>query len=180
MSGKMRRFKNGRLVSIFRVMRCKILGSKRVAIKNGMKVGKNVTAMGNVEFGTEPYLITLGDEVRISFNVSFVTHDGGTWAFRDRPEYEGVFKYGRIRVGERTFIGCNSTILPGVTIGKRCVVGAGSVVTKDIPDGCVVAGVPAKVIMTTDEYAKKCKQNLKPYDRDAYKKDKRAYLEQWL
>ena len=145
-----------------------------------MHVGKGITVMGNVDFGAEPYLITLEDNVRISCNVTFVNHDGGTWAFRDLPEYEGVFKYGRIKVGERSFIGCNSTIMPGVTIGKRCVIGAGSVVTKDVPDGSVVAGVPAKVIMTTEQYAQKCRDNLKPYDRDAYKKDKKAYLQQWL
>lgn len=157
-----------------------IKGSYRMAVDNGMHVGKGISVMSNVNFGSEPYLITLEDYVRISFGVSFVTHDGGTWAFRDQPEYADVIKYGRIHVGERTFIGCNSTILPGVTIGKRCVIGAGSVVTKDVPDGCVVAGVPAHVIMTTELYAQKCKENMKHYDKEAYLRDKEAYLREWL
>ena len=164
----------------FRKIKNWIDGGYKVAIKNGMHVGKGVSVMGNVNFGSEPYLITLEDRVRISFGVAFVTHDGGTWAFRDMEEYTDVIKYGRIRVGERTFIGCNSTIMPGVTIGKRCVIGAGSVVTKDIPDGCVAAGVPARVIMTTEEYAKKSKESMKPYDKEAYLEDKKAYLQEYL
>ena len=157
-----------------------IKGSYRLAKEAGLQVGKGVSVMDGVSFGSEPYLITLEDNVRISFGVSFVTHDGGTWAFRDLPEYADVIKYGKIHVGERTFIGCNSTILPGVTIGKRCVIGAGSVVTKDVPDGTVVAGVPARVVMTTEQYAKKCLQSMKPYDKEAYLKDKKTYLQEYL
>ncbi len=125
-------------------------------------------------------MITLENEVRISSDVSFVTHDGGTWAFRDQPEYADVIKYGKIHVGERTFIGMGSIIMPGVTIGKRCVIGAGSVVTKDIPDGNVAVGVPATVIMTTAEYARKSKDDLRPYDVNAYMQNKKAYLLEWL
>ena len=64
--------------------------------------------------------------------------------------------------------------MPGVTIGRRCVIGAGSVVTKNIPDGCVAVGVPA------EEYAKRCKNAMKPYDKTAYKADKKVYLLEWL
>lgn len=169
-----------RIALLTKLLMQRMQGSLQVAIKDGMKVGEGVTVMKNVSFGSEPYLTTLEDYVRISSNVTFVNHDGGTWAFRDMPEYKGVFKYGRIHIGERSFIGCNTTILPGVTIGKRCVIGAGSVVTKDVPDGCVAAGVPARVIMTTEEYAQKCKQKMKPYDRDAYSRDKKGYLQEYV
>lgn len=155
-------------------------GSFKTAVKNGMKAGKGVSVMGKVFFGSEPYLITLEDEVRISHGVAFITHDGGTWAFRDLPGYEDIIKYGKIHVGKRTFIGCNSTIMPGVTIGERCVIGAGSVVTKDVPDGCVAVGVPASVIMTTEEYARKSKEQMKPYNHEAYAEDKKGYLQKWL
>ena len=151
-----------------------------MALSLGLNAGKTVTVMGSVNFGSEPYLITLDDNVRITYGVTFVTHDGGTWAFRDIDEYKHVIKYGKIHVGERTFIGCNSTILPGVTIGKRCVIGAGSVVTKDIPDGTVACGVPAKVVMTTEEYAQKSLKNMPPYDIEEYKKNKKEYLISWL
>ena len=83
-----------------------------------MKIGNGITVMGSANFGSEPYLITLGDNVRISFGVTFVTYDGGTWAFRDMPEYEDVIKFEKIRVGEHSFIGCNSIIMPSVIIGK--------------------------------------------------------------
>lgn len=53
---------------------------------------------------------------------------------------------GRVSVGENTFLGINSCVLPGVVIGKNVIVGAGSVVLKDIPDNTVVAGVPARII----------------------------------
>ncbi len=111
-----------------------------VAVKAVMKIGKEFTCMGNPNFGSEPYLITFDDYVRVSSNVTFVTHDGGTHTFRDEPKCLDVIKFGKIYIGERTFIGCNSTIMPGVSIGKRCVVAAGSVVTKDVQDGIVVGG----------------------------------------
>lgn len=167
-------------MSVLSVIGNKLRGAHKTALKNGLREGKGVSVMGGVNFGSEPYLITLEDHVRVSFGVSFVTHDGGTWAFRDLPAYQDVIKYGRIRIGERTFIGCNATILPGVSVGKRCVIAAGSVVTKDVPDGTVVAGVPARPIMTTMEYAEKCRQQQLPYDKDAYRKDKRGFLTDWL
>lgn len=154
------------------------------AIKNGMRVGKGcvLIAKQRVSFGSEPYLITLGDEVKISAGVSFITHDGGTWAFRDLPKYKDVVKFGPIKVGKRSFIGMGSIIMPGVTIGERCVVASGSIVTKDIPDNTVVAGVPARPIKTTQEYAEKCLSawEQKGYNPKEYKQNKKAYLEKLL
>ena len=49
-------------------------------------------------------------------------------------------------IGDDVWIGANAVILPGVTIGRHCVVAAGAVVTKDVPDNTVVGGVPAKII----------------------------------
>jgi acetyltransferase-like isoleucine patch superfamily enzyme len=103
-----------------------------------------------VEFGSEPFLIHLGSRVTISGGVRFVTHDGAVRLFRDtRP---GLHVYDDIRVGSDVFIGMGSIIMPGVRIGNRCVVGAGSVVTKDVPDGSVVVGVPARRLKSIEEY----------------------------
>lgn len=155
-----------------------IKGRLSLAVDEGMVVEPGVTVMSKVDFGSEPYLITLREGCRISTNVSFVTHDGGTWAFRNTwEEYKDVVKYGRIEVGRYSFIGARSIIMPGVTIGDNCVIGAGSVVTKDVPSGTVVAGVPARQICTTLEYAEKCKASMPAsFDRDAYMRDKKSYL----
>lgn len=150
------------------------------ALKNGLKEGNNVTIMGGVNFGSEPYLIELADNVRLSFNVTFVTHDGGTWTFRDNKRYADVIRYGKIYVGEHTFIGTGVIIMPGVTIGKRCVIGAGAVITRDIPANSVAVGVPAKVISTTEQYAEKCLKEQRTYNKEEYLRDKRKYLLEWL
>ena len=110
--------------------------------------------------------------------VSFITHDGGTYVFRDSEKYKDVNAFGSIHIGERTFIGYKVTIMPGVTIGKRCVIGAGAVVTRNIPDFSVAVGVPAKVISTLDEYTEKMyAKSCELYVSEKMKQDKRLYLE---
>ena len=143
------------------------------ARSQGVTVGEHCRLL-SFGFGTEPWLITLGDHVLISGNVSFLTHDGSTWVFREQENYKNVVKYGAINIGDNCFVGYGSIILPNVTIGENSIVDAGSVVTKDVPSGSVVAGVPAKIVCTTEEYAEKCKRNTPPYDVDAYKTDKRS------
>ena len=69
--------------------------------------------------------------------------------FQGRRDHLGIAK--EVRIGDDVWIGGNCTILPGVTIGNRVVVAAGAVVTKDIPDDSLVAGVPAKVIRKLNE-----------------------------
>ena len=129
-------------------------------IEGGGKIGENCSIFPDVFFGSEPYLITIGNNVRITFGVKFATHDGGVWTQRKKVILEQADVFGKIVVGDNTNIGWNAIILPGVTIGKNCVIGAGAVVTKDIPDNSVAVGVPAKVIETLDEYQikveKKC------------------------
>jgi len=131
--------------------------------KKGYLIGKNNRIYTHY-FGTEPYLIKIGNHCTITSGVRFVTHDGGAWLFREEIPDLNVF--GKIEIKNNCFIGLNSIILPNVTIGPNSVVGAGSVVTKDVPPNTIVAGVPAKVISSTEKYKKKClshfeTQNLK-------------------
>lgn len=122
-------------------------------------------------WGSEPWLIKIGSHVRITADVQFITHDGGTWVFRDQEKYKDVIKYGAIVIKDNCFIGLGSIIMPGVTIGPNSVVGAGSVITKDVPEGTVYAGNPAKFICRTEEYAEKCYGNMPHYDIKAYHKN---------
>ncbi len=124
--------------------------------KMGVKIGEGCSIIGRFSWGTEPYLIELGDKVRISSGVNFVTHDGGVHVLRNLyEEMKEADKFGKIKIGNNVFIGLNSIIMPGVTIGNNVVIGAGSIVTKDISDGEVVAGIPAKYICSIDEYYNK-------------------------
>jgi acetyltransferase-like isoleucine patch superfamily enzyme len=85
--------------------------------------------------------------------VTFLTHDGAVLiARKDIPDLE-IAK--PIVVGDNTFIGTMALIMPGVSIGNNCVVGARAVVTKDVPNNSVVAGHPARFIRSTQEYLEK-------------------------
>lgn len=128
----------------------------RQAVRRGLRLGRNVRIMGRCQFGSEPYLVRICDNVTVSFEVVFITHDGGTWIFRDEEQYHGITRYGPIRIDEGCFIGARCIILPGVRVGARSLVGAGSVVTRDVPSDSVVAGVPAKILMTRQQYIEKC------------------------
>ena len=138
----------------------KLLMRKLKPLKYMRKVGINfpengVHIYGNVAWGTEPWIITLGNNVHITDGVKFITHDGGTLLFRDQvPDLE-ITK--PITLGDNVYIGNNVIILPGVTIGSNVVIGAGAVVSKDIPDNSLAVGVPARVIKTADEYLQKLK-----------------------
>jgi len=117
----------------------------------GVKIGSNSRFTGKkISFGSEPYLITIGDNVTITPGVKFQTHDGGVALFR--KEYPGLNVFGKITIGNNVFIGEDAMIMYGVTIGNNVVIGARSVVTKDIPSNSVAAGVPAKVIKSLEEY----------------------------
>lgn len=106
-------------------------------------------------FGTEGYLVRVGNHVEFTLGVRLITHDGGMWVFREDPKYKNTDFFAPIVIGDNVFIGNNAIILPGVTIGNNCVIGAGAVVTKDIPSNSVVGGIPARVIKSMDDYKNK-------------------------
>jgi acetyltransferase-like isoleucine patch superfamily enzyme len=122
----------------------------RVGLFELGSVGERVRLSGWVNFGSEPFLIHLGNDVTISDGAAFVTHDGGVRV--GRHVHPDLHVYGAITVGDRAFIGMRSVVLPGVNIGSDVVVGAGSVVTRDIPSGVVAAGVPCRPLRKTEDY----------------------------
>lgn len=116
-------------------------------------MGKGCVIYPTAEFGSEPYLIKLGDQVRITGGVRFIPHDGGVWVLRNlHEELRSGDLFGTIVIGDNVHIGTNAIIMPGVSIGSNCVIGCGAVVTKDIPDNSIAVGVPARVIKTVEEY----------------------------
>ncbi|MDT8383276.1 MAG: acyltransferase [Gammaproteobacteria bacterium] len=125
--------------------------------------------MAGVNFGTEPYLIRIGDHVTVSFDVCFITHDGATWVFRDtHPNYRDITRYGPIRIYDNVFIGARVIIMPNVSIGPNSIVAAGAIVTSDIPPNMVYGGIPAKPLMSLDEYVSKCvndDQKIPPFNK---------------
>ena len=99
-----------------------------------------------MEFSTEPYLIEIGNDVRIAFGSFFITHDGGIGCFKDEFSEDDIF--GEIKIGNNVFIGINCIILPNTQIGNNSVVGAGSVVRGKFPDNMVIFGNPAKAVLS--------------------------------
>ncbi len=108
--------------------------AKKVGVIIKGKVHFHTTPIGM--FGSEPWMITLGDNAHITTEVRFITHDGGTLPLRrEVPDLE-ITK--PIVVGDNVFIGVRSIIMPGVSIGNRCIVAAESIVMHFIPDNCIV------------------------------------------
>ena len=112
----------------------------KYARKIGVKVGNECRFTGNPRWGSEPWLIQVGNHVLLSAEVNFITHDAGTFLFRDTEEYKDVFKFAPIVIHDNCFIGMRSTLLPGIEIGPNSVVAAGSVVTRSVPSGEVWGG----------------------------------------
>lgn len=100
--------------------------------------------------------VKIGDGCQIGYCSMILSHsshmairlNGEKYIHKDIDERKGYI-HKQVVIGEYTFIGGHACIMPGVKIGKGCVVGVGSVVTKDISDYSIVAGVPAKVIGST-------------------------------
>jgi acetyltransferase-like isoleucine patch superfamily enzyme len=147
-----------------------------LARRNGLVYGKGCRFASVPNFGSEPYLITIGEHVGFAGEVTFITHDGGTWVFRDQERYRKVIKYGRINIKDNCVIGERVILLPGVTIGPNSVISAGSVVSRNVPAGVLAAGNPAKPVITTEQYAEWSLAATPAYDEAEYHRDKRAFL----
>jgi len=134
----------------------------------GIRLGEGCRIY-TTKFGSEPFLIKIGNRVAISPDVTFVNHKPN-WNFQEK--YESLTGFGTIIIEDNCQIGINVTILPDVRIGPNSLVGAGSVVAKDVPPNTVAAGVPAKVICSMEEHEQRClAEHIDiPKDRNAARK----------
>lgn len=127
--------------------------------KLGMEIGDDVTIYsprGSIIDKQYPWMIKIGNHVRITTGVTILTHDF-SWSVLKNYDYNGnvgaIFgASGKITIGDNVFIGMNSTILRGAQIGNNVIIGAGSVVTGKCEDGWVYGGNPAKKIISINDF----------------------------
>ena len=118
--------------------------------KQGVRIGRNSSIIyPSYVDGRLPYLLEIGDDVVISLYVTILTHDAAS-------AYAGdLVKVGRVRIHDHVFIGANTTVMCNVSIGPNAIVGAGSVVSRDVPPDSVAAGNPAKLVCSMDQFTAK-------------------------
>lgn len=124
----------------------------------GTKIGESTRISCDLNFvGSEPYLIEIGSDCLLTQGLHLITHDGGVKVLNSANYFHGkkMDKIGRIKIGNNVYTGNYVTIMPNVVIGDNVIIGINSVVTKSVPSNVVVAGMPAKIICTIEEFYKK-------------------------
>lgn len=145
-----------------------ILKNSRIQVYN-LLTGKkaNVTIGNNCYIGYNLSIlagenIEIGNDVLIASYVLITSEDHGMNPESEIPFMNQPLICKPVKIGDGTWIGEKVSILPGVTIGKKCILGTNAVVTKDIPDYSIAIGIPAKVIKKYDfenHYWKSIKEN---------------------
>lgn len=123
--------------------------------RRGLVVGKNFNMQKEVIIdSSHTWHIEIGDDVTLAPRVHILAHDAST------QQYLDYVRIGKVKIGNRVFVGTGTIILPGVSIGDDVIIGAGSVVTHDIPSGQIAVGNPAKVVSTMDAYVAKRREEM--------------------
>ena len=123
----------------------------------GVKIGEGTQIFEpkNILVDTSrPELIEIGKHVFLHGGTTILTHDWASWCFVE-SDHEFYPSHAKVKIGDNVWLGRNVTICKGVTIGNNCIIGIGSVVTKDIPANSIAVGVPAKVVGSYEDYMKR-------------------------
>jgi len=113
----------------------------------GLRAGRNLKMLNGASIDwSHCWHVTIGDDVTLAPDVKVLAHDAST------KIHLGYTRIGKVTIGNRVFIGASSIVLPGVTVGNDVVIGAASVVSRDIPDGVVACGNPARPICTLEQF----------------------------
>ena len=150
----------------------------KICVEKGLKLGNNVSIRNKASFGSEPFLVQIGDDSRIGEGVQFVTHSGFTVNLRKIEGYEKVRNFGHIKVGKNCAIGNYSIILQNVEIGDNCVLGANSVLSESMPSNTVYLGNPAKYVCEIEDYGDVLKKTTIDYPIEL--EQDRNTLHDWL
>jgi acetyltransferase-like isoleucine patch superfamily enzyme len=113
------------------------------------KIG-NVKHHNTIIDGLIPQMVKIGDDFISAPGSMILAHDASLF------NHIGCHRIEKTIIGNKVFLGANAIIMPGVTVGDGAIIGSGSIVTKDVPSFTVVAGNPAKIISTVQEYITKC------------------------
>ncbi len=148
-------FKTGRLKSLYLKI-CKPSGAEYASYQK--KWGKFYSIGDDCAFWpytniTNPEYTRLGNNVMLSA-CTILGHDGSI-AVLNKAYDKKLDRVGKVDIKDNVFIGHGAIILPGVTIGPNAIVAAGAVVSKDVPEGAIAAGVPAREIGKVDDLVKK-------------------------
>lgn len=103
---------------------------------------------------TRPYMLSIGRNVMVAAGVTILSHDYG-WSVVKGVQGDVYGSCDETLIDDNVFLGVNSVILKGAHVGANVIIGAGSVVSGDIPDNCVAAGVPCRPLQTLEEYARR-------------------------
>ena len=153
---------NPKLISMLQINPLRILkkiyweyfaSPEKYARHIGVNIGHS-NLINKRHWSSEPYLITVGSYCQLT-ECKIFTHGGGNAIRASHPDFDC---FGKVSIGNYVYIGTNALIMPGVTIGDNVLVAAGSIVTKSIPSGMVVAGNPARIICTIEEFYERNKK----------------------
>lgn len=141
-----------------KIIYSQFVSANRFAELRGVQFGKDCF-FRTKNFGSEPYLIKMGNNVRTSTEVNFITHDGGLYVLRHLyNEYKKADYFQPIIIGNNVTIGLRSTVLYGTNVGDNVIIGSGSVVKGELKSNSVYAGIPARYICSIEEYVEKNKE----------------------